>query len=292
MNKQVLFSFFFFLSMGGVYAQQKVFDGTVTNGSNMPNANAILELESKNKGLLFSRVELSTLESASPLTAHVAGIMVYNTATNDKVKPGIYYNNGVKWVAVGGANATANINYDPVTNVITYVDESNNPVTINLQEIIKGTETITLLDPKGNGLYTYFNEKAFDGTGAPILSKGVDINVTQDVIDNFETIINNQSVTNLLKEVEGAVYYDGTSFTYTKNGSPVTITFEEMVQSVQTVTVLKDNVDGTYTYYNEVEIDAAGQPVAGTGVKIDIPASVIQNFTDIISNEDVKNEII
>src|SRR5690606_29303073 len=67
--------------------------------------------------------------------------------------------------------------------------------------------------------------------------------------------------------------------------------FETIVKTNETATQLVANADGTYTYYNEVEIDADGNPIAGTGVVIDIPASVIQNFEEIINNEEVKNEL-
>ncbi|RZK93284.1 MAG: collagen-like protein [Pedobacter sp.] len=79
------------------FAQQKVKDGSVT-GNNLPNKDAILELESANKGLLHVRVALKATTNSFPLGAHVAGMMVYNTATDTDVTPGIYYNDGSKWV--------------------------------------------------------------------------------------------------------------------------------------------------------------------------------------------------
>ena len=51
--------------------------------------------------------------------------------------------------------------------------------------------------------------------------------------------------------------------------------FKTIVTENETVTKLVQNTNGTYTYYNEKEIDANGQPLAGaTGVTID-PALVI-----------------
>ncbi|WP_221451830.1 collagen-like protein, partial [Pedobacter sp. AK013] len=86
------------------FAQQKVKDGSV-GGSNLPNKDAILELESANKGILHVRVALRLTTDAFPLSAHVAGMMVYNTATANDVVPGIYYNDGTKWVFVRSSNA-------------------------------------------------------------------------------------------------------------------------------------------------------------------------------------------
>lgn len=66
------------------------------------NDNAILELEAPNKGLRLPRVQLVLETSSAPLTAHVEGIMVYNIDSAgvgiDRVFPGIYYNNGTRWV--------------------------------------------------------------------------------------------------------------------------------------------------------------------------------------------------
>jgi hypothetical protein len=76
------------------------------------NSNALLELETSNKGLLLPRVGLSSTTSFAPLTAHVAGMTVYNTATTGTgataVTPGYYYNDGAKWLRIGIANAVAN----------------------------------------------------------------------------------------------------------------------------------------------------------------------------------------
>ncbi len=62
--------------------------------------NSILELESPNQGLLMPRVSLTATTSATPLTAHIAGMTVYNTTAQNDVLPGYYYNDGTKWVKV------------------------------------------------------------------------------------------------------------------------------------------------------------------------------------------------
>lgn len=67
-----------------------------------PNTNAMLEVSSTNKGILLPRVALTATNNPSPLSAHVAGMSVYNTATNasvaaNPVYPGEYYNDGTQW---------------------------------------------------------------------------------------------------------------------------------------------------------------------------------------------------
>jgi hypothetical protein len=63
------------------------------------HSDAGLDLDFSNKGMLFPRVALTGTNSALPLSAHVAGMMVYNTATIGDVTPGLYYNSGTKWIA-------------------------------------------------------------------------------------------------------------------------------------------------------------------------------------------------
>ena len=87
----------------------------VTIGSQQtPDVNALLDFRqgtgsdsTSTKGLLLPRVELSSTTDASPLTAHVKGMFVYNTATAVDVKPGIYYNDGSKWVAAASGQSSA-----------------------------------------------------------------------------------------------------------------------------------------------------------------------------------------
>lgn len=76
-----------------VFAQQNVGIGTTT-----PNANAILDINSNNKGLLVPRLSLTNTTAVSPLSAFVAGLVVYNTATAGDVTPGYYGCDGTKWV--------------------------------------------------------------------------------------------------------------------------------------------------------------------------------------------------
>jgi uncharacterized protein (TIGR02145 family) len=100
MKKQVylfISSIILLLSAPKVQAQSKVRDGSITPSSSLPNANAVMELESNKRGLLMPRIALQGTSLASPLSAHVAGMVVYNTATISDVTPGYYYNDGTKW---------------------------------------------------------------------------------------------------------------------------------------------------------------------------------------------------
>ncbi len=75
-------------------------------GTTSPNSNAQLEVASTTKGFLPPRVALTSTTSASPLAAHVAGMVVYNTATAGDVTPGLYVNTGAVWEKQVGGTAT------------------------------------------------------------------------------------------------------------------------------------------------------------------------------------------
>lgn len=88
------FLFVFYITNG--YSQNA---GISANGSIPPNSAAGLDVNFTTQGLLVPRISLASTTSFSPLTAHVAGMVVYNTATIGDVVPGFYYNDGTKWVA-------------------------------------------------------------------------------------------------------------------------------------------------------------------------------------------------
>ncbi|MGB3342531.1 MAG: hypothetical protein WBA61_01330 [Aequorivita sp.] len=79
-------------------------------GTTNPNANAKLDIVStvaEPGGLLLPRVALTATDNFAPLTAHVAGMTVYNTATTtgvNMVTPGYYYNDGGQWVRIAAAS--------------------------------------------------------------------------------------------------------------------------------------------------------------------------------------------
>jgi hypothetical protein len=81
-------------------------------GAVAPDASAGLDVNFTNKGLLIPRVSLTGTTSFAPLTAHVAGMVVYNIATVSDVTPGFYFNDGTKWVAgLPKGNAAGDMQY-------------------------------------------------------------------------------------------------------------------------------------------------------------------------------------
>lgn len=109
----------------------KVDDGT---NSSTYNTNALIDLQSGSKGLLLPRITLTATSSASPLSAFIAGMTIYNTATAGDVTPGYYYSDGTKWIRLADAAAvgtgtgwalTGNAGTLPGTNFIGTTDNQD-----------------------------------------------------------------------------------------------------------------------------------------------------------------------
>ncbi len=93
-----------------------------------PDASAVLDIFSTNKGVLIPRIVLTATNIAAPVVAPFTSLLVYNTATagvspND-VTPGYYYWNGTKWVNIGGDawKLTGNAGTTAGTNFIGTID--------------------------------------------------------------------------------------------------------------------------------------------------------------------------
>lgn len=71
-------------------------------GTTNPNPDAVLEVVSTNQGILIPRVALTNTLNSTPLSTHVAGMIIYNTASTGDVIPGFYYNNGSQWQTFSG----------------------------------------------------------------------------------------------------------------------------------------------------------------------------------------------
>ncbi|MDO6432682.1 hypothetical protein Q4E93_18900 [Flavitalea sp. BT771] len=103
--------------------------GQVKIGNNPTtiNADAVLEAETTNKGFLLPRIALTATNSASPLSAHTAGMAVYNTATAGSapfnVSPGIYYNNGSGWTKLD--SVASGLTSITLTNPTTMTNSGN-----------------------------------------------------------------------------------------------------------------------------------------------------------------------
>ncbi len=96
--KKIIIIILAVFAISNLQAQVKIGENPTTI-----NENSLLEMETKDKGMLLPRVELEETTKFQPLKAHIAGMTVYNTATAGDVTPGYYYNDGTKWVRIADA---------------------------------------------------------------------------------------------------------------------------------------------------------------------------------------------
>ncbi|HEY1195186.1 hypothetical protein [Flavobacterium sp.] len=134
--------------------------GQVGMTNNSPNKDAVLDLNPKGtvkQGLVLPKVRLTNTSTADPLTAHTAGMHVYNIATNGSgataVSPGEYYNDGSKWIAVPssawfltGNNVTdSSTNFIGTTDAIDLTIRTNNTERMRVSsagKLLIGTTTV------------------------------------------------------------------------------------------------------------------------------------------------------
>ncbi|WP_051885794.1 autotransporter outer membrane beta-barrel domain-containing protein [Flavobacterium hydatis] len=254
-------------------------------GTTMPNSSSQLEVVANDKGVLIPRIELKNSTDTTTITnGNVNSLLVFNTATIADIKPGYYYWHNNKWnrIVIAGEieSNKGTVIYNELTNDFTYVDASGSNQTINFESILKGFETVTTLTNNNNGTYTYVNEK----------DDSVTINVVGDVANNFETIVNNPAVTNVLNNFitksEGTVSYNAVTneFTYTDaSGTTQVVNINEIVKANETITTLVKNAanDGKYLYTNEDK----------TETTVDVVADVINNASTILNDPKFVTEL-
>ena len=159
--------------------------------------NSLLELESSNQGLLFPRLILTSTTSASPLSAHIAGMTVYNTVSQNDVLPGLYYNDGSKWVKlnnngfgnltspayigtspVNTLSITGLVNGNPETDEVVTIDPSTGQIKkLSLSSIVKEKQKVYIAS-SGQSIFTT-PMAITDIDKINVYRNGVRINVTQ-----------------------------------------------------------------------------------------------------------------
>ncbi len=104
-----------------------------------PDASAMLDIVSANRGLLVPRVALTaTTNAVGPIAAPTTSLLVYNTASVSDVTPGYYYWDGAAWVRfqasntiddwklLGNAGTVAGTNFVGTTDNIALQFRTNN----------------------------------------------------------------------------------------------------------------------------------------------------------------------
>jgi hypothetical protein len=105
--KRAIHLFVCFLLAGtSVFAQVGI-----NSDNSPPNMSAGLDVKFNNKGFLPPRVELTAVNSALPVIAPAAGLLVYNTVNAgsppNNVTAGYYFWNGTRWIPVTAPQGTS-----------------------------------------------------------------------------------------------------------------------------------------------------------------------------------------
>lgn len=109
------------------------------------NKDAVVDIESINKGLLLPRISLNSTATSQPLSDFTSGMVVYNTSSKNDLTPGIYYSDGTKWI-----RANNNI---PAAGFLSGVQNYIETVASNEQSTFKTPSTITDI----NKIFLYRN---------------------------------------------------------------------------------------------------------------------------------------
>ena len=127
-------------------------------GSNTaPNANAALQVTSTNKGFLLPTIALTASNSASPLSAFVAGMTVYNTAaagiSPTNVTPGFYFCDGTQWLKISTSNGSVVLNSSSTIDAAILGYSPNTAATA--ASSAPATQAIGSVTATRRGTYTY-----------------------------------------------------------------------------------------------------------------------------------------
>lgn len=173
--KKLILGSLFLLGTSSLFAQTqkvKTLQAKNSSSSTTMNSDAIIQMDSDNKGLLLPRIALTGANKVAPLTAHTAGMVIYNTATVtasgtgasviEAVTPGYYYNNGTKWVKIANTDGT------DITN-----DAWKNNTTTNVVELGTKADGTTTRDA---GTEVVIKDDGNVGIGTIIPEAKLDIN--------------------------------------------------------------------------------------------------------------------
>lgn len=163
----------------------------INNTGSQPDASAMLDIRSSDKGILIPRVALTGADDASTINAPQTSLLVYNTATsgagNNAVEPGFYFWNGTNWVRLinGGSTTSSpwtlggNKGTNPSTNFIGTADSTSLQFRVNNQ-------------PSGkidiNNINTFFGFQAGKNITTGYGSIGIGQNALMNTTSGYDNI--------------------------------------------------------------------------------------------------------
>ncbi|MCS6978748.1 MAG: hypothetical protein NZM15_01440, partial [Flavobacteriales bacterium] len=193
--------------------------GINTDGSS-PDASAILDIKSTDRGLLVPRVSLTNVSSASPVSSPATGLLVYNTnaTVTGGHGAGFYYWNGTQWVRLDASNSgdwrlTGNAGTSPSTNYLGTSDATDLSIRTHGAERIRVSSSGTV---RLNNYTTDNVVKTSGGDGT--LTVGA-VNLASSEVTGILPIANGGTNSSATPTAGGIAYGTGTAYAFTSAGS-------------------------------------------------------------------------
>ncbi|MDR0228027.1 MAG: hypothetical protein LBI72_03070 [Flavobacteriaceae bacterium] len=264
-------------------------------GTSIPDISAALDIQFNNRGVLIPKVLLKNIHDTEVIYGGKPkeGLLIFNI-NDENLSQGFYYwgKEGIKpsqWLKITTMNDIENLNWatneslEVVDEKLVLKDNKGKEVSIDLIQLQK-EDIVTSISSKGNGIYIYVNEE----------NDSYVIDVVSDVQTNFETILGDKEVQQILNTYistnppKGSVSYvqegDTYEFKYIdENDNSVSIPMSAIVKEHETKTLLIVKGLGKYEYRNEEQIKNNT-----AGVQIDVVSDVQTNFEIILADKEVQ----
>ena len=251
-------------------------------GNTAPNSSAMLDLNPDDgdnavRGLALPRVKLVSTTNSAPLAAHVAGMLVFNTVTANDVKPGVYYNNGTKWIASGQSvseeiinDILSKFNVASADNTVAVTGSGTNDIdlSVNVKEVANELSKYIANTILGDEILNYIIDNLDESKFGTIIQQYI----TNDY-SNIVTYITNNFPPELNDKILDYITNNVTQELTNKIMAKVKIASED-----KTVTVTGS---GTSNIDLSVDIDVVGESLVNNNTFV----------TELTNNNTFKKEV-
>ncbi|MCU0328892.1 MAG: hypothetical protein MUE53_07870, partial [Chitinophagales bacterium] len=235
----------------------------IGSNPNTINSNAILELESSDKGIILPRVRLTSVFDSVTVGRHTEGMYVYNLnqrgTDSTRVVPGIYFNNGFRWVRVLDLFYDQTVGSINVADPIIVIDNTTGVVTKDFKVSINREQIVNLVADS-----IFRNQKFRDSLGQNTVTKD---NITKLLQDSTKNVIVFDPASGILTStVNGKV--STTTISGTGGGGTLVdnVTNRTLINNI-----LKDSTTNQMTFNNATGVLISN--VNGKTTQVTLPTS-------------------
>lgn len=263
--KKLVFPFLLVFALNAL-SQTNTFptSGSAGIGTLSPNASAILDIVSTNKGILLPRM---TIAQRNLIASPATGLLIYQTNST----PGVYFYNGIAWAQISAGKASSNLNN---LSAVTAVSQSLLPGTTNSIDLGSSTKTWKDLYLGGNanvsGTATVSKNLIVTGTGTYDLTGA----------SNYSDFRLGDASYNLKMGVANAG--GGSGDAYIAGSGRLYLGTQNTFARTQTIAINPDGTVGVGSYVANAKLGVTGD----TGSAAYIP--VISATSNYAGNSDVR----